>query len=218
MLSDLLLTNERLLRCLGTLKDASADSTNHICMVDSSFPAVCLDKVAEAYASENRFQKFHSTDALVCGRVAASEPQASDSEVVVLVEFKNGTLVSGSGRPNRDADGVKMKAYCSVLLLMELTGVSLAEFRKSVDYVLVYNPLKNEASSAKSVAVSSTGSLDVLAQHLHDKAHKRFVRFGLHALEGFCFNKVYTLTTDEFEGCYLHNVDSAWEGIERSEW
>lgn len=217
MLSDLLLSNQRLLHCLGTLKDASIDSTNHTWMVDSSFPAVCLDKVAEAYAGENRFQKFHSTDALVCGWVAMPEPQANGDEVIVLVEFKNGALVSDSGKPNRVADGVKMKAYCSVLLLMELTGVSLGEFRKSVDYVLVYNPLKNEASSAKSVAISSTGPLEALAQHLHNKAHKRFVRFGLHTLEGFCFNRVYTLTADEFESRYLGSIDSAWKRTEHSE-
>ena len=210
MLSDLLLANDRLLRHLGTLRDASVDSTNHAWMIDSSFPAVCLDEVAGSYARENRFQKVHSTDALVCGRVAAPEPQDGGDEVVALVEFKNGALVSDSGKPNRAADGIKMKAYCSVLLLMELTGVSLGEFRKSVDYVLVYNPLKNEASSVKSVAVSSTGSLDALAQHLHNKAHKRFVRFGLHTLEGFCFNRVYTLTADEFKSCYLGNIDSTW--------
>lgn len=153
----------------------------------------------------------------MCGRVAASESQAKGGEVIALVEFKNGTLVSDSGKSNRAADRIKMKAYCSVLLLMELTSVSLGEFRKSVDYALVYNPRKNEAGSAKGVAVSSTRPLDALAQHLHGKARKRFVRFGLHALEGFCFNRVYTLTADEFESCYLGNIDSAWKRAEYSE-
>lgn len=199
------------LNSLCTLGDASVDSTNHTQMIDSSPPVVNLDEVAKEYADEGRFQGFHSTDALVCGRIVLPESQDDVSDIVALVEFKNGRLTSESGKPNKDVDGIKMKAYCSVLLLMDLTSASLGEFRESVDYVLVYNPLKNKAGSVKGVAVSSTGSLDVMAQHLHDKANKRFVRFGLHALEGFCFNRVYTLTTEEFKNNYLCSIDSVWE-------
>lgn len=179
---------EALLKHRNTLKNISYDKAHDEYMVESSVIAIDFDEVVKEYKGERQlYQIPKSNDALVF----------EEGGRIFFVEFKNGAMKS-------QVDSCKIKIYDSNLILMDLTGISVEDLRKSVEYVLVYNEKKGEAfiESEKNKAcgkISTSPSLTRIGQIFSGYGKSEFVLFGLKKFQNYCFKAVHTYTVREFE-------------------
>lgn len=74
-------------------------------------------------------------------------------------------------------------------------------------FLLVYNEGKN--SCEKDGIEQQDSSKVVISKYLHNKAKKKYVRFGLDRFEKIYFKEVFTYTEKEFEVNFLSKIDDA---------
>lgn len=171
------------------IKEIGATSTNSSSpnrrkLVESQEKVIDFDRLKKGYARKHRFRKMPcSCDALFIG-MDGSE---------TLIEFKDVQLTP------RDSDShlkIFKKIYDSILIICEIENKDISHMRDSMNFVLVYqkDERKNRNEIAKKVAA---------------KANCEFVLYGLDRFEGFCFERVQTLSPNEFESQFLSIKKSA---------
>lgn len=169
----------------STVKEVSYDKKNKVYMSESNLRVYNFDTIKEWYAKElnnsETGNKIKSYDALYC-----------DGDHFVFIEFKNGKIDSKTKK------GLRLKALDSFIILCDSkTEASrlIPSFRgdanytrEKLDYILVYNELKNPHSDAPK---------GVIKDIVNKKANNP--RFSLAYLKGYLFKNVYTYTAREFE-------------------
>ena len=121
------LNREELLAHLVPLKQTSLDCDNNVYMTEDDTVVVNFDKVVGEYGSRCGTSCARSVDALYCDR----------DGTCCLIEFKNGKLDKGK------IFEIKQKIYDSLLILSDITGLTLKDYRSELEFILVYNKEKN---------------------------------------------------------------------------
>lgn len=176
-----------LLANTGTLKEASYDSEHGEYMTMLETPEVVLfDDASDSYAAHCGISSKCSVDAL-------HNPCA---DALFLIEFKNGAITKA------ERYAIYRKIYDSLLILSDITGLKLSDYRLHADFILVFNRGKNQDADARLVSISSSRALNGFADTLAYKAGKRMIYFGLEPFQGYCFRKVFTLDADHFNAMH----------------
>ena len=161
---------------IATLKNLSKDDhdkQNIEYMTESSIEAVDFDIVKRKYVNALQLSEevAKSNDALL--------KMKND---FIFIEFKNGKVNPGE---------IKQKITDSLLILCDITGITIKETREELDFMLVINEKKNigriEAAKRK------------IGNHYLSKARKTLILFGLEKYETLYFKSVYTCTEVEFD-------------------
>lgn len=104
-----------------------------------------------------------------------------------FVEFKDGRLDD-----KKKIAEIKRKIFESLLLLCDISKVSISDTRKFLDYILVYNLDKNDK-------LASPAAFEI-GDHLSNLSHKgNMDHFKLReAFQGLYFRNVTTMSAEEF--------------------
>lgn len=173
--------------CKSSLKAASLDnssSSGDCHMTDSPLVVYDFDKVKDHYSNRLALaERPKSVDALA----------SSVDGDIYLIEFKNGDL----GKSNKGYE-IRQKIYDSLFILYDLLGMTPANSRGKVVFVLVYNESKNSASS-KSGRNATVNSRMQIKAAVFKKANKSFIPFGLAGLKGYCLKDIHSVTENQFD-------------------
>lgn len=172
----------------ASLKEASHDDANSVYMLADEIEVIRIDDVTDDYTSKCRISSVDSVDAL----------HYCDSEGNALVEFKNGKL------DNKDIYEIMQKVYNSLLIISDITKLTIGDFRKELDFVLVYNKEKNPSFFNEIPAPSNSNALRTMTKTMSKKAKKEFNIEGLYAFESFCVRTVKIMSVEQFKGEYLN--------------
>ena len=165
---------EPLNKYLCTLRKASLDDTNRVCMCESRLQVINFDKMPNEF-SRGKGWAFvpKSNDALYI-----------DDEQWFFIEFKNG---------NVDKADIYRKAYDSLIMLIEMGIIEDLEFpRRAINYILVYN-----AQKYSKVQVSE--ARENMYNHFYELANLEERLFEVDKFEGYLFHETHTYTKELFE-------------------
>ena len=175
---------------ISTFKETSHDANGRCSryMTESEIEVINFDKVKEDYVRGMNLSKMPcSNDALYIDK----------DKKIFFVEFKNGQMQNGK------IYNVYNKIYDSLLIFNDIVKENISFCRQNVYFLLVYNEEKNSGLERyKKQEVSSKAAISKL---IHNKAKKKFVRFGLEQFEKLYFKEVFTYTESEFEEKFLLN-------------
>lgn len=158
-------------------------------MTNSEIQVINFDKVKESYISEMKLPNTPcSNDALYIGK----------DEKIFFVEFKNGVM------KKEKIFNVYYKIYDSLLIFNDIVGENISFCRKNLYFILVYNEGKNSCENDK--VGQQDSSKAIISKYVHNKAKKKFVRFGLDRFEKIYFKEVFTYTEYEFEKIFLPQI------------
>lgn len=173
-----------------TLMNLSFDSSHNEFMTDSQLEAINFDKVKTTYLNDLVLSEIcsKSVDALIF-----------DPARQIFIEFKNGKIESYE---------IKTKIFASLLIFSDITGETISKLRKTLQFVLVYNPIACPISTQemKQNKIQESQSRDAIAKYTFSKSGEEFIRFGLERFKSFYFKAVHTYTKQEFEG-FLNKID-----------
>ena len=173
-----------------TLKETSKDkhdgTKSNDYMIESLLPVVNFDTVKDKYIKD----------------MSLSETPASNDAFYVdsqgnayFVEFKNGVM-------NRQkVFKVRLKIFDSLLMLTDIGGVSIADTRDKLTYILVYNEEKNPVPEETEYQVSQ--SRVAISQHYLHKSNKEFIRFDLERFNKLYFKDVFTVNAKRFNDDFV---------------
>ena len=99
---------------------------------------------------------------------------------------------------------VYYKIYDSLLIFNDIVGENISFCRKNLYFILVYNEGKNSCENDK--VGQQDSSKAIISKYVHNKAKKKFVRFGLDRFEKIYFKEVFTYTEYEFEKIFLPQI------------
>lgn len=169
--------------CRDTLRNCSADTSRRptVYLSQSPYPVLNGDKVKTAYT-----RNLHCSDACLASVDALFEKDGT----LFWVEFKNERV------SEKNAFRIKRKAYDSLLLFLDVSGLRRQAVRDRSEFILVYGADANAAKPAES-------GLDLITDAVMKLAQTEFIRFGLDTLTGVHFRKVRTLTHEEFDAFCL---------------
>lgn len=176
----------------STLKAVSYDDKNGVYMVNFETEVIDFDKVKEEYIKNLKLSDTPcSNDGLVLGHNGR----------IFFVEFKNGSL-------QRETFKLGKKIYDSVLIFTDITGISIGDMRKYIEYVMVYNENANSTflSNALNQAHKQTNEEAekiTLANDLLKLGGEEIILCDLEKFQNYCFKAVHTYTVSEFEA-YLN--------------
>ncbi|MEG2506349.1 MAG: hypothetical protein RSA93_01655 [Longicatena sp.] len=167
---------------ISTLKELSKDTSNmeHTqYMSDSMKPAINFDAVKTAYTNDFGLSEevAKSVDALV---MIKDKP--------VFIEFKNGVMKKKNAN-------VQTKARDSLLIFCDITQQHINQLRTSLDFILVYNKIKNDTTNHHK---DSSNSLRDIGKYWMDKAGEEEILFGLEKFKTLYFREVHTYNEEEF--------------------
>lgn len=178
---------------LDVLKNLSIDTSSlheKQYVTESQLPAVNFDRVKDAYT-----RRLHISNECACSVDALLNIHGTPT----FVEFKNGKVQSEQGN-------IKNKVRDSLLILCDVTGKHISYTRSSMDFILVYNAIRNpmtpqEESMAKDACglQKPGGSLEYICQQISRLSKREFVRFNMEPLRGMYFKEVHTFTIDQFQ-------------------
>ena len=175
---------------ISTFKETSHD-TDGRCpgyMTESEIEVINFDKVKEDYVRGMKLSKMPcSNDALYIDK----------DKKIFFVEFKNGQMQNGK------IYNVYNKIYDNLLMFNDIVKENISFCRQNVYFVLVYNEEKNSGLEGEKKQEDSSKA--VISKLIHNKANKKFVRFGLEQFEKLYFKEVFTYTESEFEERFLLN-------------
>ncbi len=177
---------------LSSFKETSRDSDGEVpgCMTNSEIQVINFDKVKECYIREMNLSNTPcSNDALYIGK----------DKKIFFVEFKNGVMKKSK------IFNVYNKIYDSLLIFNDIVGENISFCRQNLYFILVYNEGKN--SCEKGAIEQQDSSKAVISKYVHNKAKKKYVRFGLDRFEKIYFKEVFTYTEKEFEDIFLSKID-----------
>lgn len=176
-----MMLNHKFLQPLSRL---SFDDANKKVMVDSSLKMINFDQIKDKYKIVfHKGVSLKSNDALF----------ALNENELFFIEFKNGKI---------NSDELKIKNYDSVILLSVLLDTKIIELKTKLNYILVYNEIKNTHSP-----IQLSKSRNKIGSYLALKSKQRFIKFKLHDAKNYLFNDVFTLTVDEFFKYFVNH----WE-------
>lgn len=175
---------------ISTFKETSHD-TDGQCpgyMTGSEIKVINFDKVKEDYVRGMKLSKMPcSNDALYIDK----------DKNIFFVEFKNGQI------KNNKIYNIYNKIYDSLLMFNDIVNENISFCRQNVYFMLVYNEEKNSGLEGNKKQEDSSKA--VISKLIHNKANKKFVRFGLKQFEKLYFKEVFTYTESEFEEKFLLN-------------
>lgn len=158
----------------ATLRDISVDSANGEYMTELTLNAVDFDKVKEIYINNMHGKErkgYKSIDAILC-----------ENDKILFIEFKNGIL------DEDDIEKIRIKIRDSIIIYSDITSTTVSYFREKVEFVLVYNKLKN-----------SCDGLQRIKKYIEKKSRLKLIQGGFNRFKGIYFNDVHTFAVDEFE-------------------
>lgn len=165
------------------LKEMSFDKANNQCMTESTFPAVDFDKVKDDYIFSNSSisaREMRSNDALIIFNTIQGQ--------FIFIEFKNGNVTSCDAK-----EKIRVKIAESLLILNDILNENLTFDRNNVNYILVYNKLKNPKFEKQ-----RNSSLTGMASALAKSAGMTYLIDGFDRYNVF-FHDVKTINEDEFK-------------------
>lgn len=180
-----------------TLKRASKDENEDRIeyMTESQVGVINFDKVKEAYAREKGLKNHpKSNDALYI----------QQGDIDTFIEFKNGYM------EKRKGPELKEKIYDSLLILTDIIGKNISYTREHLNYILVYNGVKNSDNENinPKTKVQESQSREKISKSVFDCAKGRKIDFGLEKFKGYCFKEVATYTQEEFEQEFVAKISS----------
>ena len=177
---------------MDVLKNLSVDNSSpheKRYVTDSQLPAVNFDRVKDVYT-----RQLHISNECACSVDALLNIHGTPT----FVEFKNGIVQNEQGN-------IKNKVRDSLLILCDVTGKHISYTRNSMDFILVYNAVRNPMTpNEESLAHEAcglqkpSGSLEYICQQISRLSKQEFVRFNMKPLRGMYFKEVHTFTIDQF--------------------
>ena len=186
-----------ILKHVVTLKRASKDENRDRVeyMTESQIGVINFDKVKEAYAREKGLTKHpKSNDALYI----------QQGNIDTFIEFKNGYMEKGKGPE------LKEKIYDSLLILMDIIDENISYTREHLNYILVYNGVKNSDNENinPKTTMQDSPAREEISKSIFKLAKDRKIGFGLDKFKGYCFKEVATYTKEEFEQEFVAKISS----------
>lgn len=180
-----------------TLKRASKDENEDRVeyMTESQVGVINFDKVKEAYAKEKGLKNHpKSNDALY----------VQQGDIDTFIEFKNGYMEKGKGPE------LKEKIYDSLLILMDIIDENISYTREHLNYILVYNGVKNSDNENinPKTTMQDSPAREEISKSVFRLAQERKILFGLERFKGYCFKEVATYTKEEFEQEFVAKISS----------
>lgn len=172
-------------RHIDTLHNLSADNSMPPIVeyvTDSQKQAIGFDHVKDEYTRNLHItnESSESVDALLNIR-----------GVPTFVEFRNGKI--------SDKKKIRNKARDSLLILCDIANKHISYTSQNMDFILVYNAVKNPMSTTEQRSLEENGSLEYICNQVKKLANGRFVRFGMELMSVIYFKNVYTFTKVEFD-------------------
>lgn len=169
-----------------TLKDCSYDDANKEYMTQSGILAVDFDTTKDNYCNGN-LNGVKSNDSFYFN---------STTNRFYFIEFKNGCLLNNKRSEDfKKSSELKEKIYDSALILEKVVLSGHFQTPLPIDYILVYNEVKNKIGNTSS------------KKHMSKISNIKPIRFNLAKFNGFLFGTVETLTQAEFENKI---ISEAW--------
>lgn len=180
-----------------TLKRASKDENEDRVeyMTESQVGVINFDKVKEAYAKEKGLKNHpKSNDALY----------VQQGDIDTFIEFKNGYMEKGKGPE------LKEKIYDSLLILMDIIDENISYTREHLNYILVYNGVKNSDNENinPKTTMQDSPAREEISKSVFRLAQERKILFGLERFKGYCLKEVATYTKTEFEQEFVAKLSS----------
>ena len=161
-------------------------------MTNSEIQVINFDKVKDCYIKDMSLTgKPCSNDALYIGK----------NSKIFFVEFKNGNLEKNKQK----IFNVYNKIYDSLLIFNDIVHQNISFCRENLYFILVYNESKNCSEERETKQEDSPKAM--ISKRIHNKAKKKFVRFGLEKFEKIYFKEVFTYTESEFENLFLTPIN-----------
>lgn len=161
-------------------------------MTNSEIQVINFDKVKNWYIKDMFLSSTPcSNDALYIGK----------DNKIFFVEFKNGALEKNK----KMIFNVYNKIYDSLLIFNDIVHQNISFCRENLYFILVYNESKNSYEECETKQEDSPKAM--ISKFIHNKAKKKFVRFGLDKFEKIYFKEVFTYTESEFENLFLTPIN-----------
>lgn len=161
-------------------------------MTNSEIQVINFDEVKNCYIKDMSLTgKPCSNDALYIGK----------NSKIFFVEFKNGNLEKNKQK----IFNVYNKIYDSLLIFNDIVHQNISFCRENLYFILVYNESKNCSEERETKQEDSPKAM--ISKRIHNKAKKKFVRFGLEKFEKIYFKEVFTYTESEFENLFLSLIN-----------
>ena len=161
-------------------------------MTNSEIQVINFDKVKNWYIKDMFLSSTPcSNDALYIGK----------DNKIFFVEFKNGDLEKNK----KMVFNVYNKIYDSLLIFNDIVHQNISFCRENLYFILVYNESKNSYEECETKQEDSPKAM--ISKFIHNKAKKKFVRFGLDKFEKIYFKEVFTYTESEFENLFLTPIN-----------
>jgi hypothetical protein len=118
-----------------------------------------------------------------------------------FIEFKSGYMSS------KKIYDVRLKIFDSLLIFTDIINKGISFTRKNLNYILVYNEIKNPLTEAEknNQPQISQSRVNIGKYFTETKAKKKFIRFSLERFEKLYFKNVFTVTQNEFENYFIKN-------------
>ncbi|WP_270556604.1 hypothetical protein [Dorea amylophila] len=170
---------EELKTHICTIKKASKDNSNNICMCKSDIKVIDFDKIPKNYARGKGWRGF---------------PKSNDALYIdvqgkwYFIEFKNGTV---------EKDDIYRKIYDSLIMLMEWGIIQDFNYvRENVSYILVY-------SEEKYGKIQWSPARKQNYNYIMNLAGQEERLFGIEKFESYLFKETHTYTQDLFENNFI---------------
>ena len=161
-------------------------------MTNSEIQVINFDKVKNWYIKDMFLSSTPcSNDALYIGK----------DNKIFFVEFKNGALEKNK----KMIFNVYNKIYDSLLIFNDIVHQNISFCRENLYFILVYNESKNSSEERETKQEDSPKAR--ISKSIHNKAKKKFVRFGFDKFEKIYFKEVFTYTESEFENLFLTSIN-----------
>lgn len=178
---------------ITTFKETSYDKDGKVprYMTNSEIQVINFDKVKDCYIKDMFLSNTPcSNDALYIGK----------DNKIFFVEFKNGALEKN----RKMIFNIYNKIYDSLLIFNDIVHQNISFCRDNLYFILVYNESKNSYEECETKQEESPKAM--ISKFIHNKAKKKFVRFGLDKFEKIYFKEVFTYTESEFENIFLSSI------------